>query len=104
MEISSDKVAQVILLSREGSRGEDELYDFIEAMNEDEQAHLTAIMWIGREAYDVEDYDKAVAKAFAEKTTPTVDYLTGVPHLAEHLENGLDALGVDVSDVENDLM
>jgi hypothetical protein len=39
-----------------------------------------------------------------EATTPTADYLTGMPHLAENLEAGLEAMGIDVSDVEDDLL
>ena len=42
--------------------------------------------------------------AFAEATTPTADYLMGMPHLAENLEAGLDAMGVDVSGEEEDLL
>ena len=37
-----------------------------------------------------------MAPAIAEATTPIDDYLMGMPHLAEYLEAGLEALGVDV--------
>ena len=47
---------------------------------------------------------EAVATATAEATTPTADYLMGMPHLAENLEAGLDALGVDVSGEEEDFL
>ena len=30
-----------------------------------------------------------------EASTPTADYLKGSPHLADHLESGLEALGID---------
>ena len=46
----------------------------------------------------------AVATATTEATTPTADYLMGMPHLAENLEAGLDALGVDVSGEEEDFL
>ena len=48
--------------------------------------------------------DEALDTAFAEATAPTEDYLTGTPHLPEHLETGLEAMGIDVTDLENDLM
>jgi hypothetical protein len=104
LEISPSKVVQVIYEAREGHVGAAELHAFIDAMNEDEQAHLTAIAWVGRGSFDAGDYAEAVATAMAEKTTPTADYLMGMPHLAENLEAGLDAMGVDVEFEEEDLL
>lgn len=104
MEISARKVAQVILMGHEIERAEGELRAFIEAMNEDEQAELTAICWIGRGSFEAEEWDEAVATAQAEATTPTADYLLGSPHFADHLEAGAEALGLDVADQEEDLM
>lgn len=102
--ISPRKVAQVILMSRELTRAEAELRAFIDRMDEDEQAELVAIMWIGRDVYLVDDFAEAVATARAEATTPTADYLLGTPHLAEHLENGLEALGYSVAEEEDELL
>ncbi len=105
LPISPEKVAQVILLAREASRAaEAELREFIAMLDEDEQAALVAVMWIGRGTFDAEDLEEALDTAFAEATTPTADYLTGSPHLPEHLENGLDALGIDLTDLEDYLM
>lgn len=99
-EIGIAKVVQVIFQARETTR-DSEVHAFIDAMNEDEQAHLVVIAWIGRGAFEAEDYADALATAFAEKTTPTADYLMGMPHLAENLEAGLEALGFDVSQAED---
>lgn len=104
MEITPSKVVQVIFLAREEEAGSAELRAFIEDMNDDEKAHLTAIAWIGRGAFEPEDYEEAVHTAYAEATTPTEDYLTGMPHLAENLEAGLEALDIDVSGEEEDLL
>lgn len=104
MEISARKVAQVAVMARELGRAEGELRAFIDRMSEDEQAELVAVMWIGRESFFAEDWDEALATAKAEATTPCADYLIGTPHLSDNLENGLEALGVSVEDVENDLM
>jgi rubrerythrin len=98
-EISITKVVHIIFQAREVRRAT-ELRAFIEALNADEQAHLTAIAWIGRGAFEPEDYEEAVATANAEATTPTADYLLGMPHLPENLEAGLEALGIDVTDAE----
>jgi len=45
-----------------------------------------------------------VDAARAGASTPTEDYLIGMPHLAENLEAGLDAMGVDVTGEEEDLL
>lgn len=104
LEISPRKVAQVALMGRELGRAEGELRAFIERMSEDEQSELVAIMWIGRESFFAEDLAEAIATARNEASTPCADYLIGTPHLSDHLENGLDALGISAEDVENDLM
>ena len=104
LEISPQKVVHVIYLAREEAAGHVELHAFIDALNDDEKAHLTAIAWVGRGAFEPEDLDEAVATAISEATTPTADYLMGMPHLAENLESGLEALGVDVSGEEEDFL
>ena len=104
LEISAQKVAQVALMARELDRAEGELRGFVDRLSEDEQAELVAIMWIGRESFFAEDLKEAVATARAEASTPCADYLLGTPHLSDHLENGLDALGISAKDAEDDLM
>ena len=104
LEISPATVVQVIFLAREGPAGEAELHAFIGGLNDDDKAELTAVAWIGRGAFEPEDLDEAIATATAEATTPTADYLMGMPHLAENLEAGLEALGIDVSGEEEDLL
>ncbi len=102
--ISPRKVAQVVLYARELNRAELELRAFIERLNREEQAALVAIMWIGRDSFDVADWDEAYQTATNEATAPTADYLIGTPHLAENLENGLEAFGVSVADAEDDVL
>lgn len=104
MEISPRKVAQVILMGHQLDRAEGELRAFIDGMNQDEQAELTAIYWIGRGSFEAEDWDEAVNTARAEATTPTADYLLGSPHFADHLEAGAEAVGFDITDEEEDLL
>jgi hypothetical protein len=104
LSISPRKIVHIIYLAREGERGEAEVHAFIEGLNTDEQASLTAVAWVGRGAFEPEEYDEAVATAIAEATTPTADYLMGMPHLSENLENGLEALGIDVTGEEEDFL
>ena len=104
LAISTHKVAQIILMGHELDRAEGELRGFLETLNEDEQAEVVAIMWIGRGSFEAEDFAEALATARNEATTPTADYLIGTPHLSDHLEAGLEALGIDPSEAEDDLM
>lgn len=104
LDITTYKVAQVILMARELGRAEGELRGFIDRLSEDEQVALVALMWIGRDSFGPDELDEALATARAEATTPTADYLLGTPHLSDHLENGLDALGISAVDAEDDLV
>ncbi|MEX1661555.1 DUF3775 domain-containing protein [uncultured Thioclava sp.] len=109
LSISPAKIATVILRARKfdaglpGSGHGRELRSFIATMNEDEQASLTAVMWIGRETFDASELDEAIATAKAEATAPTEDYLMGIPMLADYLEDGLSALGVSLEEAEEDI-
>lgn len=103
MQIAPNKVAEIIILAREENRGEAELDAFVDRLNEDEQAELVALFWIGRGSFDADEWDEAYRTALGNASSPTVDYLKGSPHLADHLEAGLEALGIDSSEVEDDL-
>ena len=96
--------AETILESRPSDATEAELRSFIRNLNEDEQASLVAVMWIGRGSFLAEDLEEALLTAREEATTPTEDYLLGVPHLAAHLEEGMERLGLNPQDVEDDLI
>ena len=104
LDISTYKIAQIILMSRELDRAEVEIRGFIDRLTEEEQASLVAVMWIGRGSFGADELDEAKQTAAAEATTPTADYLLGSPHLSDHLENGLDELGISVTDAEDDLV
>ncbi|NKX71551.1 DUF3775 domain-containing protein, partial [Rhodobacteraceae bacterium R_SAG1] len=59
---------------------------------------------IGRDSFDASDLQEAIATARQEATTPTADYLIGTPHLADNLEAGMEALGMDVQGAEEDVI
>ena len=103
LQIATNKVAEVIILARELDRAEGDFDAFVARLNHDEQASLVALMWIGRGTFDATELPEAIATAPREASTPTQDYLKGSPHLADHLENGLDALGVSARDEEDSL-
>jgi hypothetical protein len=103
LNITVDKVAEVIILARDMDRAEAEFDAFVSGLRDEEQASLVAIMWIGRGSYEAEELAEATRHATAEASTPTETYLKGSPHLADHLENGLDALGISASAEEDAL-
>jgi hypothetical protein len=95
--------ADTILESRRGDATESELRSFISGLNSDEKAELVAIMWIGRGTYEAEELDEAIETAEQEASAPTEDYLLGVPLLSDYLEEGLEKLGIDSSDIEDEI-
>lgn len=104
LDISQYKVAQVILMARELDRAEGELRGFLDRLTEEEAASLVALMWIGRDTFGPDELEEAKQTALNEATSPTADYLIGSPHLSDHLENGLEALGLSASDEEDELV
>ena len=77
-----------------------ELKDAIEALNDDEQAELVALTWIGRGDFTSEEWDEVVRTARQRRTNPTADYLLGTPLLGDYLEEGLTQLGLTLKDLE----
>ncbi len=130
LEISAQKVAYVAILAREidvkvapwDAEGDDadsdggaileahaddpailEFTEFIDGLNEDEQASLVAVMWIGRDTFTADDLEEAIETAKQEAVNKTSEYLMGVPLLADYLESGLEALGIDPEEEEDEL-
>jgi hypothetical protein len=101
---TSDRDAESILEDFADDSTRIELKTFIADLNEDEQASLVALAWIGRGSYGPEELDEALATARAERVNPTEDYLMGIPMLADYLSEGLDRLGYSVEDAEDDAL
>ena len=133
LEISTAKVAHVIIRAREydakvgtwenslssgfredGSNSilenfatdatRSELAEFIGGLNDDEQASLVALAWLGRGSFAPEELDDAIETAKSEKVNKTEDYLLGIPLLGDYLEEGLDKLGFSVEDAEKGIL
>jgi hypothetical protein len=81
-----------------------ELAQFIRDLNEDEQASLVALTWIGRGSFAPEELSEAVATARSEHVNRTEDYLLGTPLLADYLEEGLDKLGFSIEEAEEGVL
>lgn len=103
LEISTGKVVRVIALAREYGPDSNYLRDYISGLNIDEQVSLVALCWIGRESFSEDELDEALDTARRERSAPTEDYLSGMPELANFLEDGMDALGLNVAHEEDHL-
>lgn len=80
---------------------EDELGTWIADLTDTQRAELVALFWLGRDGGDADEFPGLVAQARAHLDRPTAAYLLGSPMLADWLEEGLEALGFDVADVES---
>lgn len=66
-----------------------EAIDTINDLNEDEQAELVALMWLGRGDYSLAEWDTALADAVAARSDHTAEYLLAHPEIAFYLEEGM---------------
>jgi len=91
-----------ILEEHEDDPTEGELVAFIEALDEDEKVDLVALLWLGRGDGDLEDWEDLRIQARDARNERTSAYLLGQPLLADHLADGLSALGLSCEDFEKD--
>ena len=91
-----------ILEEHEDDPTEAELIAFIEALDEDEKVDLVALLWLGRGDGDLEDWEDLRIQARDSRNDRTSAYLLGQPLLADHLADGLSALGLSCEDFEKD--
>jgi hypothetical protein len=101
---TSDHDADTILESFSEDATRDEISAFIRDLNEDEQATLVALAWIGRGSFLPDEFAEAMATARRERANRPEDYLLGIPLLADYLEEGLERLGYSVEDAEDDVL
>lgn len=64
----------------------------IEDLEPDQQVELVALMWLGRGDFEPEEWDEAIALAADRNESGTAHYLLGHPHVADHIDEGLDLL------------
>jgi hypothetical protein len=75
-----------------------EIAGVINAMSEDEQIDLVALMRLGRGDGDIEEWDELRRQAAEGANGRTAHYLLGEPLLSDFLAEGLDAFGLTWSD------
>jgi hypothetical protein len=75
-----------------------EITGFINAMTEDEQVDLVALMRLGRGDGTIEEWDDLRREAAEVRNRRTASYLLGEPLVSDYLAEGLDAFGLTWAD------
>jgi hypothetical protein len=71
-----------------------EITGFINALSEDEQIDLVALMWLGRGDGSIEEWEDLRRQAAESRNGGTARYLLGEPMLGDFLAEGLDEFGL----------
>src|ERR1700759_700265 len=75
-----------------------EIAGFINALTEDEQVDLVALMRLGRGDGSIEEWKDLRREALERRNGRTAPYLLGEPMLGDFLAEGLDEFGLTWSD------
>ncbi|GGG16974.1 hypothetical protein GCM10010964_01560 [Caldovatus sediminis] len=80
---------------------EDALRAFINDLNEDEQAALIALAWVGRGDYDASEWEEALRLARERgEGRDTAEYLLNMDMLGDLLAEGVAAFGLSIEEVD----
>ncbi len=101
-QLSEDDNSEAALLQDDPEdMTEDTLRLFIGELNEDEQAALIALAWVGRGDYDSGEWDEALRLARErDEARDAADYLLRMEMLGDLLAEGVAAFGLSIEDVE----
>ena len=98
---ADDKMASV-LEAHSDDLTQKEIVAFVNALSDEEQADLVALLWLGRGDGTTEDWDDLRDEAQRQHNNRTAAYLLGEPLLSDHLEEGLSQFGFSCEDFEID--
>ncbi len=74
-----------------------EVKEGIRDLEPDQQVELVALMWLGRDDYDMEEWESALQDATDSWTKHTAEYLLATPLVADYLAEGLSLHGYSCS-------
>lgn len=84
------------ILDQPGDSTADNLASYLKLLGEDELADLLALLWLGRDEFEPEEWEEACDRADEEVLSgDAVSELLDAPHLADHLIEGLQELGYE---------
>jgi hypothetical protein len=72
----------------------EEVVEEIQGLEPYQQAELVALMWLGRDDGEPEEWDELVARATERREVPTENYLLDHPLVADHWLDGMERLGL----------
>lgn len=81
----------------------EELASWIGDLTETQKAELVALFWLGRDDGDESDFPDLVEAARSEGRSDTARYLMGSPLFGDYIEEALEKLGYDTSEIESQL-
>ncbi|MFZ4407839.1 MAG: DUF3775 domain-containing protein [Paracraurococcus sp.] len=101
-QLSEDDASEAALLQDDpDDLTEDTLREFIDGLNEDEQAALIALAWVGRGDYGPEEWEEALRLAAERNEAGNAGaYLIGMDMVGDLLAEGVAAFGLSIEDVE----
>ena len=91
---TDDEMPSSALQEDEDDLSREEVVEEIRGLDPREQAELVALMWLGRDEGDPEEFDALVQQALERREVPTENYLLDHPLVAEHWLEGMDRLGL----------
>jgi hypothetical protein len=97
---ATDSDMSDILSDMKGDSTQQELVDAIRGLNDDQRIELVALTWLGRGDYDT--WEDAIQAARDRDPGQSAEYLTGIPLLSDHLEEGLNQIGLTCTDEDID--
>ena len=101
-QLSEDDNSEAALLQDDpDDLTEDSLREFIDSLNEDEQASLIALAWVGRGDYGAEEWEEALKLAAERNATGDAgSYLLGMDMAGDLLAEGVAAFGLSIEEIE----
>lgn len=93
---ATDSDVSDVLSDLEDDATQEELADAIRGLNDDQRVELVALVWLGRDDFD--NWEEALNAARERDPGQTAEYLMGVPLLSEHLEEGLNQIGLSCTE------
>lgn len=101
-QLSEDENSEAALLQENpDDLTEASLREFIDELNEDEQAALIALAWVGRGDFGPEDWQEALRLAAERNENGDAgSYLLGMDMVGDLLAEGVAAFGLSIEDVE----
>jgi hypothetical protein len=91
---TDDEMPSSALQDEEDDLSREEVVEEIRGLDSREQAELVALMWLGRDQAEPEEFEALVKQAMERREVPTEDYLLDHPHVAEHWLDGMERLGL----------